>query len=253
MLGTILIVILILLLIGALPRWGYHDLGYQPTDRMGVRAAGRGGDPGAHRPNLIATEKSAGLSRLSSVSPVFLRSPPARRPTAHSRLGRPLPKPSPRGPSGRSRRAFYTTTENRMNLTDRLKNYAGSAAAATRYVGTFAGGAAVAVGILGLNAINQQQVDQLFEAFNQLGTAVSGALTALGTIAGVVSAIYGAWKASRAQQVKSVSQIPAVQVHVDTSPASPAPEAVKALAEDRRDPKAADVVPMTGGPVESKS
>ncbi len=28
MLGTVLIVILILVLIGALPRWGYHDLGY---------------------------------------------------------------------------------------------------------------------------------------------------------------------------------------------------------------------------------
>jgi len=114
-------------------------------------------------------------------------------------------------------------------------------------------GAAVAVGILGLNAVNQEQVDQLFEAFKQLGGAVSTGLTALGTIAGIVSAAYGAWKATRPQQVKSVSQIPAVQVHVDTSPESPAPIAVKALAEDRRDPKAADVVPMAGGPVESKA
>jgi len=31
MLGTILLVILIALLVGALPRWGYHDLGYQPS------------------------------------------------------------------------------------------------------------------------------------------------------------------------------------------------------------------------------
>jgi hypothetical protein len=137
-----------------------------------------------------------------------------------------------------------------MNLTERLKNYAGSAAAATRYIGTFAGGAAVMVGILGLNAINQDQVDQLFAAFKDLGGAVSTGLTALGTIAGVVSAIYGAWKASRAQQVKTVSQIPDTQVHVDVSASSQAPAAVKALVADKT---ATDVVPMTGGPVEAKS
>jgi hypothetical protein len=140
-----------------------------------------------------------------------------------------------------------------MNIQDALKNYGGSVATATRYIGTFAGGAAMAVGILGISAINQQQIEQLFKAFQDLGTAVSSALAALGTIAGIASAIYGAWKATRAQQTKTVNQIPGVQVHVDVSPSSPAPEAVKALAQDRTDPAAADVVPMTGGPVESKS
>lgn len=128
-----------------------------------------------------------------------------------------------------------------MKLADIFRNYSGSVAAATRYVGTFAGGAAVAVGILGLNAINQEQVNQLFDAFSQLGTALASALTALGTIAGILSAIYGAWKASRPQQVKSASQVPGVQVHVDMSSASLAPEAVKALVDDS---KAHDVVPM---------
>lgn len=137
-----------------------------------------------------------------------------------------------------------------MNLVDRLKNYAGSATAVTRYVGTFAGGAAVAVGILGISAISQDQVTQLFEAFKQLGTAVSSALTAIGTIVGVASAVWGAFKSTRAQQTKTVQQIPGVQVHVDTSAASQAPEQVKALAVSN-DPAVKDVVPMTGGPVDA--
>lgn len=33
---TILIVILILLLIGGLPNWGYHSLGYGPTGVLGL-------------------------------------------------------------------------------------------------------------------------------------------------------------------------------------------------------------------------
>lgn len=143
-------------------------------------------------------------------------------------------------------------TPRKSSLKDKLSEYAGSAAAATRYVGTFAGGAAVAVGILGLNTINQDQVDQLFEAFKQLGTAVSSALTALGTIAGIVSAVYGAWKASKAQQTKTVAQTPGVQVHID---AAVAPAALVKLADasPEDDPKAKDVVPMVGGPVVDKA
>ena len=139
-----------------------------------------------------------------------------------------------------------------MNIPAILKNYAGSVAAATRYVGTFAGGAAVAVGILGLNAISTDQVNQLFDALKDLGAAVSSALTALGTIAGIASAVYGAWKATRAQQTKTVANTPGVQVHVDTAPTSPAPLQVQALALDKKDPTAADVVPMNGPPVVGK-
>jgi hypothetical protein len=36
MLSTILIVILILLLLGALPRWGYHRRGYGPSGLLGL-------------------------------------------------------------------------------------------------------------------------------------------------------------------------------------------------------------------------
>jgi len=36
MLSTILIIILILLLVGALPRWGYHRRGYGPSGLIGV-------------------------------------------------------------------------------------------------------------------------------------------------------------------------------------------------------------------------
>jgi hypothetical protein len=36
MLGTILLVVLILLLIGGLPTWGYHSLGYGPSGIVGV-------------------------------------------------------------------------------------------------------------------------------------------------------------------------------------------------------------------------
>lgn len=142
-------------------------------------------------------------------------------------------------------------TRHEPTWSDRFKNYSGSAAALTRYVGTFAGGAAMAVGVLGISAIDQTQVDQLFGAFKDLGAAVSSGLTALGTIAGILSAVYGAWKASRVQQVKTVSQIPAVQVHVDTSPDSPAPPQVQAMAQTpvSVDQTVADVVPMSGGPV----
>ncbi len=37
MLGTILLVVLILMLIGGLPRWGYsRDWGYRPTSLIGL-------------------------------------------------------------------------------------------------------------------------------------------------------------------------------------------------------------------------
>lgn len=36
MLGTILLVILILLLIGALPNWGRHNYGYAPSGGLGL-------------------------------------------------------------------------------------------------------------------------------------------------------------------------------------------------------------------------
>jgi hypothetical protein len=36
MLGTILVIILILLLVGALPRWGYHRRGYGPSGLLGL-------------------------------------------------------------------------------------------------------------------------------------------------------------------------------------------------------------------------
>jgi hypothetical protein len=36
MLSTILLIILILLLVGALPRWGYHRRGYGPSGQIGV-------------------------------------------------------------------------------------------------------------------------------------------------------------------------------------------------------------------------
>ncbi len=130
-----------------------------------------------------------------------------------------------------------------MNLQDALKNYSGSVSAITRYVGTFASGAAMMVGILGLSAMNPQQVEKLFQAFQDLGTSVANGLTALSTITGIFLAAYGAWKASRAQQTKSVAK-DGVLVHVDTSPESPAPSAVKALAENRTDPAAQNVRPM---------
>lgn len=139
-----------------------------------------------------------------------------------------------------------------MTLKEKLVEYSGSAGAITRYVVGFAGGAATVVGFLGLSAISQDQVTQLFEAFKQLGTAISTALTALGTIAGIASAVWGAFKALRSQQTKTVASTPGVQVHVDTSPASPAPVAVQqlALTPAAVDAKAKDVIPMgPGGPV----
>ncbi len=36
MLSTILLIILILLLVGALPRWGYHRRGYRPSGLIGL-------------------------------------------------------------------------------------------------------------------------------------------------------------------------------------------------------------------------
>jgi hypothetical protein len=34
--GTILLIILILLLVGAFPTWGYHSYGYGPSSVLGV-------------------------------------------------------------------------------------------------------------------------------------------------------------------------------------------------------------------------
>jgi Protein of unknown function (DUF3309) len=36
MLSTILVIVLILLLVGALPRWGYHRGGYGPSGLIGL-------------------------------------------------------------------------------------------------------------------------------------------------------------------------------------------------------------------------
>lgn len=36
MLGTILVILLILFLIGALPSWGYHKYGYGPSGGLGL-------------------------------------------------------------------------------------------------------------------------------------------------------------------------------------------------------------------------
>lgn len=36
MLGTILVIILILILLGALPGWGYHSFGYGPSGILGI-------------------------------------------------------------------------------------------------------------------------------------------------------------------------------------------------------------------------
>lgn len=134
-------------------------------------------------------------------------------------------------------------------LKKKFNEYSGSVAAATRYVGTFAGGAAMVVGILGIDAMNQSQVDQLFAAFKQLGEGLSTVLASLGTIAGIASAVYGSWKATKAQQTKSVAQTPGVQVHVDTTTA---PASVVAVAASN-DPKLKDVVPMVGGPRDDKA
>lgn len=39
MLGTILLIILILALVGGLPAWGYHDYGYWPSGGLGLAVA----------------------------------------------------------------------------------------------------------------------------------------------------------------------------------------------------------------------
>lgn len=36
MIGTILVILLILFLIGALPSWGYHNYGYGPSGGLGL-------------------------------------------------------------------------------------------------------------------------------------------------------------------------------------------------------------------------
>ena len=36
MLSTVLLIILVLLLVGALPNWGYHGLGYGPSGLLGI-------------------------------------------------------------------------------------------------------------------------------------------------------------------------------------------------------------------------
>lgn len=132
-----------------------------------------------------------------------------------------------------------------MNITDRLKGVADYIGLKTRYIGTFAGGAVMAVGVLGLTSkISSTEVQQLFDALTQLGTAVSSLLTALGTISGLVLLIIGRFKSSPAEQVKTVRNLPGVEsVQVDVSSTSPAPAAVKALATN---PDVKGVEPVNG-------
>lgn len=86
--------------------------------------------------------------------------------------------------------------------------------------------------------LTQAEADQLTQTITTVVTALVGA-------AGVVITI---WQTRKAVTVAAASQVPGVQVHVNTTPASPAPQAVKDLVASEKEINK-DVVPM--GPIVS--
>lgn len=130
-----------------------------------------------------------------------------------------------------------------MSLQDTLKNYGGSVSAASRYVGAMGAGAVIFAGVAGMKP---EDMKALIESIATAGNALAGLLTALGTVAGVVIGLYGAWKASKAQQVKTVGKTEGVEVHVD---AATAPTQVVAVAVD---PNAAGVNLAPNNPIVPK-
>ncbi len=91
------------------------------------------------------------------------------------------------------------------SFADKWKGYTDTVVVVTRYIGTFAGGIAVALGLAGLS---QDDIHNLIEALKQLGTGVSTAMTALGTIGGIAMAAYAAWKTRPQQQVATIAHMP---------------------------------------------
>lgn len=67
----------------------------------------------------------------------------------------------------------------------------------------------------------------------------------LGALLSVAGFVWLGVDGTPAAITKTASGVPGVQVHVDTSSASPAPESVQELAHDD---KVTDVFPMRGGP-----
>lgn len=81
---------------------------------------------------------------------------------------------------------------------------------------------------------------------SKLTADITNAATALLGAAGVILTI---WQSRKAASVAAASQVPGVQVHVNTSPNTPAPAAVVNLVKSK-DPSVQDVVPM--GPITSE-
>lgn len=113
-----------------------------------------------------------------------------------------------------------------------LNSFSSSALAVTRNIAMLIGGMGAILGLLG---ISQSTQDALKSAVESLGTGVSATALALSAIAAVAIPLYTKWKASPAQQVKTVGALPGVDVGVNARVADPKIVAVAA------DPKAEGV------------
>lgn len=87
------------------------------------------------------------------------------------------------------------------------------------------------------------------DQWSGMAKGITDTVTAVVALVGVVMLW---WNTRPKKQVQDAAQVPGVQVHVDTTAASPAPSDVQelALTPATVNPKATDVIPMgPGGPV----
>lgn len=92
-----------------------------------------------------------------------------------------------------------------MSISEKWKTYTGSVLTVTRYVGVFAGGITVTLGLAGLSP---EEIKRLLDALQTLGNGLSTAMTALGTIGSIAAAAYAAYKSTPKQQSASVAALP---------------------------------------------
>jgi len=123
-----------------------------------------------------------------------------------------------------------------------LNGFSSSAVAVSRNIAMLIGGMGAVLGLLG---ISQSTQDALKSAVESLGTGVSAVALALSAIAAIVIPLYTKWKASPAQQVKTVGLLPGVAVGVDAKVADPK---IVALAADPK-VEGVDLKPNTGKPI----
>lgn len=106
--------------------------------------------------------------------------------------------------------------------------WAGSISAGSRYLVVFGGGIVTALGLAGVDPATAQH---LLDALATIGNGLSTFMTTVGPAVSAFALAYGAWKATRGQQAKTLGGIGGVTVAV-TKDAPP--DMLAAAADDNK-------------------